>query len=367
MRTIIACVGGFLGAGKTTALQAAAAEIRRRGKTVVVITNDQGSKLVDTEVMRRNGIASAEITGGCFCCKFDDLVMTMVGIIERQRPDIILAEAVGSCTDLSATVYQPLRKFHSGVFALAPLSVFVEPNRIRSMRPTAAENFPDTVHYLFKKQLAEADLIVMNKLDTINTHERIQVAKWLQETAGDVPGYAMSARHNTGVAEWVDQLVASDLAGSRILDIDYDIYAAAEASLGWLNATVELEAAHMFSLQDFTEASIRAVQQDAAAAGMAIAHLKAMATSGATSDRIALTDDRARPEWSGNGQFEPAQRASLVINARLRADPDELVQLIQRALDTNAAAFGLKVSISHIECFSPSRPTPRHRLAEIAV
>ena len=53
-------------------------------------------------------------------------------ILDEQRPDIILEEAVGSCTDLSATVYQPLRKYYRHKFDLAPLTILVEPERILS-------------------------------------------------------------------------------------------------------------------------------------------------------------------------------------------------------------------------------------------
>jgi hypothetical protein len=53
------------------------------------------------------------------------------------------------------------------------------------------------------------------------------------------------------------------------------------------------------------------------------------------------------------------------INASLCADSDELTQFIRRALDANAAALGLKMSIPRIECFSPSRPAPRHRFAAL--
>jgi G3E family GTPase len=44
-KVITACVGGFLGAGKTTALVAAARELIRRGLRVGIITNDQGGSL----------------------------------------------------------------------------------------------------------------------------------------------------------------------------------------------------------------------------------------------------------------------------------------------------------------------------------
>ncbi|MGA9958965.1 MAG: GTP-binding protein, partial [Acidobacteriaceae bacterium] len=45
----IAIVGGFLGAGKTTLILAAAKELERRGIRSAVILNDQGNELVDTD------------------------------------------------------------------------------------------------------------------------------------------------------------------------------------------------------------------------------------------------------------------------------------------------------------------------------
>ena len=43
-----------------------------------------------------------EVAGACFCCSFDELVATA----DRwdDAPDVLLAEPVGSCTDLVATV-----------------------------------------------------------------------------------------------------------------------------------------------------------------------------------------------------------------------------------------------------------------------
>src|ERR1044071_4588243 len=111
-RVIIACIGGFLGAGKTTALRAAALELKSRGLKVGIITNDQGTGLVDTASVRDLDVPIREIGGGGFCCRFEDLVTQADQILNQEKPDVILAEAVGSCTDLSATVYQPLRKYY---------------------------------------------------------------------------------------------------------------------------------------------------------------------------------------------------------------------------------------------------------------
>jgi G3E family GTPase len=41
---------------------------------VGLITNDQGSNLVDTAMLRSQRFATEEIPGDCFCCRFDSLV-----------------------------------------------------------------------------------------------------------------------------------------------------------------------------------------------------------------------------------------------------------------------------------------------------
>src|SRR5262245_34282802 len=59
-------VGGFLGAGKTTSVSLLAQRLTRSGFRVGLITNDQGSGLVDTAMLRSRGFATEEIPGGCF-------------------------------------------------------------------------------------------------------------------------------------------------------------------------------------------------------------------------------------------------------------------------------------------------------------
>ena len=71
---VLAVVGGFLGAGKTTLLPRAAALLRDGGVRAAVITNDQGEGLVDTRAARAAGFEAGEVAGGCFCCRFSELV-----------------------------------------------------------------------------------------------------------------------------------------------------------------------------------------------------------------------------------------------------------------------------------------------------
>src|SRR5690242_11056171 len=114
-------IGGFLGAGKTTAVAKLARQLTEQGLQVGLITNDQGSHLVDTTMLSSGGFQVEEIPGGCFCCRFNSLVEAARRLTNASRPDVFIAEPVGSCTDLVATVTYPLRKLYGANFTIAPL------------------------------------------------------------------------------------------------------------------------------------------------------------------------------------------------------------------------------------------------------
>src|SRR6476469_676252 len=125
-RPVIVPLGGFLGAGKTTLILAASRILHSRGIRPAAILNDQGSELVDTHA----AVAADQVTGGCFCCRFSDLI-DAAHRLHAHEPDVIFAEAVGSCTDISATTLQPLKLYYGHQFRLAAYSVLVDPQRAR--------------------------------------------------------------------------------------------------------------------------------------------------------------------------------------------------------------------------------------------
>ena len=146
-------IGGFLGAGKTTAVGNLAKFLADEGLRVGLITNDQGRNLVDTAMLRSRGFETEEISGGCFCCRFNSLVDASQRLTEASKPEVFIAEPVGSCTDLAATVTYPLRRLYGENFSVAPVSVLVDP--IRALRVFGVEsggNFSEKVVYIYLKQ-----------------------------------------------------------------------------------------------------------------------------------------------------------------------------------------------------------------------
>src|SRR5687767_9657699 len=240
-------IGGFLGAGKTTAVARLATDLHGRGLRVGLITNDQGSGLVDTSVLRARGFATEEIPGGCFCCRFNSLVDAAGRLTASTRPDVFIAEPVGSCTDLVATVTYPLRRMYGHRFTIAPLSVLLDPQRaLRVFGLAEGRAFSDKVIYIYRKQLEEADLIVINKCDTLADSELCRLREILTREFPHAGVLAASARNGDGLEPWFERLLAQDQVARRVMEVDYEIYADGEARLGWLNATIQLSAGDEF-------------------------------------------------------------------------------------------------------------------------
>jgi len=332
-------VGGFLGAGKTTLILTAARILGARGLKCAAILNDQGADLVDTAYASAQGLISNEVTGGCFCCRFSDL-MDKADQLCAFAPDVIFIEPVGSCTDLSATILQPLKHEFAHAYRLAPLTIVVDPAR-------AADLSNPNIAFLFERQCAEADLIVFNKSD-------IQESPSAHRT--------ISALTGDGVFAWLAEILAGTLpVGSKLLEIDYQKYARAEAALGWLNwsATVHVEPA--LSPASFIGPWLDHLQQSLTSANAKIAHLKIFDQTQSSYLKAALTSNSGDPSVTGDITASPESEHTIRLNLRAVIDPEPLRTLFSQVLNLLPG----QKSHEHLQCFSPAPPLPQHRYAQM--
>jgi len=356
-------IGGFLGAGKTTAVAALAQRLAGAGMRVGLITNDQGSELVDTAMLRSRGFATEEIAGGCFCCRFDSLVDAADRLDAASRPDAFVAEPVGSCTDLVATVTYPLRRIYGDRFRIAPLSVLVDPVRAEQVLGLApARKFSDKVLYIWRKQVEEADLIVIAKTDLLDADRLDRVRARL---ALEFPGreiLAVSVRTGAGIDDWFGRLLATEQVARATMEVDYDAYAEGEALLGWLNATVAIEAPVAFDANAVLRSLAEAVRSRLGDAE--IAHLKmTFSPRGGLGELAAVSVVRNDHVPELRLELDTAvEGGQVILNLRAEADPEWLRDAVAGALPSMASGFpGMKATLEHCEHFRPGRPTPTHR------
>ena len=356
-------LGGFLGAGKTTAVAALAQHLDGLGQKVGLITNDQGSELVDTTMLRSRGYQTEEITGGCFCCRFNTLTDAARKLTDRTRPDVFIAEPVGSCTDLVATVTYPLRRIYGADFTIAPLSVLVDPIRAeRVLGLGQGGGFSSKVTYIYRKQLEEADLLVITKSELLESErlERLRAA-----LAAAFPGkeiLAVSVRTGAGVGEWFDRLTTGEQDERSTMLVDYELYAEGEALLGWLNATVQLTSPEPFDTEVVLQAFAASIQRQLSAGGSEIAHLKmTLSPDDGLGDIAAVNLVRSDfvPELSLRLE-EPITSGQLIVNCRAEAAPEAIRDAVAQAA-TELNSTGVVAKIEHLEFFRPGKPMPTHR------
>lgn len=357
-------IGGFLGAGKTTALGALARHLVARELRVGLITNDQSTGLVDTTLLKNAGFPVEEIGGGCFCCRFQSLSEAVAKLTTDTRPDVFVAEPVGSCTDLLATVSYPLGRLYGEHYTIAPLSVLVDPERAERVLGLApGRSFSAKVLYVYEKQLEEADFLVVNKLDLLDAARAERLCAALAARFPRARVFRVSARDGAGLEAWFQALLDEECTPRATMALDYRAYAEGEAELGWLNATLAVRGRAPFDanalLRDLAE-GIRARLP----AGSEIAHLKLTLDPLLADGQLAALSvvSSAGAADERETLFDRVERGSLVLNLRAEAAPEALeLATVQSLRAVFGAAGAPTYELEHLERFRPSPPVPVHR------
>ena len=355
-------IGGFLGAGKTTTVGRLASHFQALGKNIIIVTNDQASDLVDTHTLRSQGFQVGEVAGSCFCCNFNELTETVEQLGADQRPDIILAEPVGSCTDLVATVIRPLQDIYSQPLDIAPYGVILKPSHgARILSGNKRGGFSPQANYIFRKQIEEADFVLLNRIDELSAEEASHLAELIQTQFENRPVLRISAKTGAGFNQlytWLDQ--QGDF-GQRILDIDYDVYAAGEAELGWLNCQASLVSDQSFDLDRWLIALLQRLQSEFDRVDAETAHLKVIGMSEGYYAVANLVSSDTEPTLSLPSHAKVRQ-AQLVINARVAIDPETLTGQVRSTVEQLGQESSIQVTLSALQSFRPGRPVPTHRL-----
>jgi len=173
-KTKILLITGFLGSGKTTLMKNILSWETDLSGTVVIV-NELGKVGIDGALLQNSGSDVIELTSGCICCTMKlGLIETLKDVWQRFNPKRILLEATGVAEPNSvASVLQDVdlnRVMHvQNIITVLDIRFWVARDRFGSF---------------FMNQLEQANLILLNKVDTA---EEATVAKSLEELHGTFP------------------------------------------------------------------------------------------------------------------------------------------------------------------------------------
>ncbi|MEI8216582.1 MAG: GTP-binding protein [Eubacteriales bacterium] len=357
MKTRVIMVGGFLGAGKTTLLYETAKKYALQGKKVGLISNDQAAGLVDTAYLERTGSVVSEVNGSCFCCNFSGLTDAIEHIKSHEQIDMIIAEPVGSCTDLSATLIQPLKDhFHENII-VAPLSVLIDPKRLKSILNGGTSGLHPSAAYIIRKQLEEADIIAINKADLLDDSEADRLKMKAELEWPDATVFLLSAKNGSGLDDWLHRVIEDDRAGARILKINYDVYAEGEAVLGWLNRTSMLESGNA-DWNDFADDLMHSLALRFDTEKAAVGHVKLFIEK--ENDFLIGNMTGGEETISRRGSVKNGGTVKLTLNARVQMTPDKLDHIVNEEI-CRICGDEIHELLQETKCLSPGRPDPTHR------
>ena len=94
-----------------------------------------------------------------------------------------------------------------------------------------------------------------------------------------------------------------------------------------------------------------------------IGHLKFVLTSAGKSMWANLTHLAAEPIVGGE-KLDGLSRATLIVNARVRLEPEDLEAIVRDSLDRVSRKLGVNTHVDDLQCFSPAYPNPPHIIRE---
>lgn len=365
-------VGGFLGAGKTTLIGRAVRSLQSQGMLCGVITNDQANGLVDTAIGERlDGALVSEIAGGCFCCKLDDLAKVLSeqwspGM--EDTPDVIVGEPVGSCTDLMATVLLPLRRAYGDAIEISPLSVVVDGRRALASLggKRTPGDFSRDVGYIYRKQIEEAEIVVVNKMDLMREEDLEDLIARISKEYPEKKVRVLSAKTGAGIQEWIDEITGKRAEPRSLMEVDYQRYGEGEALLGWCNADITISGEHEVDGDELLLAIANIIGRDLANQSIEIAHFK-MALTDADGRLGTVNQVMSGVDAEVSRSFAASLRnGRITVNLRAEADPERLQKAVEDCF--SLAELGGRVwdcRIVEMAAFKPGQPVPVERVRSL--
>ncbi len=174
-RTPMTLITGPLGSGKTTLLRHILGTLNRK---IAILMNEFGEIAIDSKIVQGKDIQIAELGGGCVCCSLQgEFEAAVREILQVVTPEVIVVETTG-LAEPEALIFD-IEESLTDVRLDGVVTVTDADSLVR---------FPQIGH-TSRLQIQDADLILLNKIDLVETGQAATVQEKLEainETAAIV-------------------------------------------------------------------------------------------------------------------------------------------------------------------------------------
>ena len=357
-RTRMLVLGGYLGAGKTTlAVNLAKTLKERRGKSVSIIMNDQGDVLVDTEYSKDAGFDTRDIMGGCFCTNFDKFVSSARTLVNSGKPDVIIAEPIGTSTNIMSSVVAPMRSLHPDEFSVAPFTVVVDCVRALDILSVKEKKDIDTVDIIPAHQMKEAEVIVLTKTDLVSKETVSDVRKAIE---GILPGIRIietSSADLRNIDDIIDIILSDEMSTKAPLGEKNQGFAFEKAKLGWYSGTFDLIPSDDVDMYSLETELMKGVAQEYGA--RSIVHVKVLIESPESAAKMSLVQENMQVDGIYGSRYIRT-KGKLVLNARVVSPPKRLEETMRRLVEDAQKRYPMELVKTGEKCFTPKPESPSH-------
>jgi len=191
-------IAGFLGSGKTTTIIALSNIIARKNKKLAIIVNEIGEIPVDARIINEYGLNVREIGGGCICCELlVNLVYTLEELRKFYNPDIVMIEPSGVAIPYS--IDESIKMIKNDI-EKAPITVIFDGEREELL-------LDDELSKFIKRQLINANIIAINKIDVINEDKIKYYEELLRAINPNAIILKISAKNGIGLELLADMVI----------------------------------------------------------------------------------------------------------------------------------------------------------------
>jgi G3E family GTPase len=276
---------------------------------------------------------------------------------ERYHPDIIFAEAVGSCTDLIATVALPLIKYKQ---IPVVVSVFVDAEFLQSMLNNTTQ-FSENIHYIYNKQIEEADLVIINKKDRLTSEQITLMNQILKAKYPSRIFLFQNSLDEKDIEEWLDIVENFPEKSRNPLNMDYEQYAKGEAELAWLDQTLIIST-HYENAVSRSGQIIGKIFDRIQEQRLPIGHLKFMLENSHGHEKISFTT--MSTSSTVRLKLKDSNLVSMMINARVQSSPETLISVIDSVIAEVNRNSDMTIECKDRSAFVPGYPRPTYRFSE---